>query len=119
MARSAALNRRQLNAIGSRIRAEGDTLIAISHVVLARLCITAEVPFGFGRRMLEIPHEPIKRDVDAAALNALLLIAEAKLPPEPSPPMTHPFRPARRTPWICRDCGYGPGEPLKHPQAVA
>lgn len=118
MARTNTLNRRQLDAIGNRIRRDGDMAISIRHETLARLCVTAEVPFGFGVRMLEIS-EPNKRDVDAAALNALLLIAESKLPAEPRQPVTHPFRADRRYPWFCADCGYGPAEPLKHPQGVA
>lgn len=110
-----SFTRGELEAIGARIRTHGDMPIRISHLALARLCITAEVPFGFGQRMLDNRSDGPMRKVDAAALYALLLQAEARLPGE-SKPNLHPFRPAPRAPWICADCGYGPGEGLKHPQ---
>lgn len=113
------LNRRQLDAIGKRMRALGDMPIPIAHLTLARLCITAQAPYGFGIRMLEIRPDDVKREVDAAALNALLLIAESKLPKEPRGPVLHTFEPDRRAPWFCRKCGYGPGEVLKHIQGGA
>jgi hypothetical protein len=28
----------------------------------------------------------------------------------------HEFRPHKKYPWFCADCGYAPHEPLKHPQ---
>lgn len=111
---SRPLNARQLAALGRRIRAMGDMPIPVSHLLLARLMITAQVPFGFGSRMLDHGHDQVKREVDATALNALLLIAESKLPQDPPAPRWHDFKPSGRYGLYCAFCGYGRYEALKH-----
>jgi|GEM_PF-2457620 len=115
---TAPLSKRQLDAIGQRIRSHGDMHIRIRHVTLARLIVSAGTGWSFGQRVMDHCPDSGYREVDACALNALLLLAEDRLPrPAPSP-VRHVFQPHRKYPWFCDACGYGRAEGLKHFQPV-
>lgn len=49
---------------------------------------------------------------------ALLRRAGWTVTPPPRVFTPHQFRPHRKYPWFCDQCGYGPREPLKHIQDV-
>ena len=56
-----------------------------------------------------------------SVIEAVILLREAgwTVSPPPRPPSLHPFNPHRKYPWFCASCGYGPREPLKHPQEAS
>lgn len=116
------LSQRQLDAIGNRIRAWGDMPIKISALAFARLCLTAQVPYSFGSHLLErLDASQLHREIEAVALWALVAIAESKVTvtEPPANARLHRFDPDPKHPWFCRQCGYGPGETLKHSQDQA
>jgi hypothetical protein len=58
-----------------------------------------------------------KQEIESATDDIVALLHLETMRRAPADEGLHPFRPNKQFPWFCADCGYPPGEKLKHSDA--